>query len=377
MRIYYLSNSTVPSSKANSVHVMKMCNAFSKIGHDVVLFAYQRDAGSDVFDQYDVDAAFEIQPIPASTLPGARRLLRTFAASRLSRRRPRPDVFYARDLYSLIAVRSLRAPLIFEAHTPPRSWMEKRLMGRLFATEHFLRLVVISGALAETYASLYPRLEEGRLLVAHDGADDLRAAPHHGHTLTWPGRGDTLQLGYVGSLLPGKGAERVAELARRLPEYDFHIIGGEEPAIEQIRESFQGSNLFLHGQVDHALVPDFLRHLDIGLLPSQRRVIVESGADIAAWMSPLKLFEYMAARLSIIASDLPVIREVLTHERNSLLAPPEDLDGWIAAVRRLADDQLFRSEIAERAYGDFASSYSWKKRSEHVLKGVPLGDRHA
>ena len=42
MRIVYISNSTIPSKAANSVHVMKMCQAFADNGHEVVLLAPDR-----------------------------------------------------------------------------------------------------------------------------------------------------------------------------------------------------------------------------------------------------------------------------------------------------------------------------------------------
>ncbi len=37
--LIYISNSILPSNSANSVHVMKMCNAFSKNGYNVTLLA--------------------------------------------------------------------------------------------------------------------------------------------------------------------------------------------------------------------------------------------------------------------------------------------------------------------------------------------------
>ena len=59
MRILYISNSTIPSRMANSIHVMKMCQAFSENGHKVVLLApdikqkYERGI-NNVFEFYGV-----------------------------------------------------------------------------------------------------------------------------------------------------------------------------------------------------------------------------------------------------------------------------------------------------------------------------------
>jgi len=90
-------------------------------------------------------------------------------------------------------------------------------------------------------------------------------------------------------------------------------------------------------------------------------------------MSPLKMFEYMAAGKPIIASDLPVLREVLAHEHNALLVPPQNLEAWLAAVRRLQDDEQLRQELGRTASREQASLYSWDARARTVLAGLSSG----
>lgn len=376
MRIYYLSDSTVPSSRANSVQVMKMCQAFAQNGHTVVLFAYKGDRNENgIYEHYDVTRCFEISGIPGSSIPGIRRLRRMYAARLSPKLQSLPDIFYGRDPYSLLSVASLGVPLIFEAHTPAETRMEKYFVGRLLSIRTLARLVVVSQALACEYLSAYPWFSEARVLVAHDGADVPRCTDNLDSRIAWPGRKGVLQLGYVGSLYPGKGAEIVAELASRLPKYDFHIVGGDKKGTEKIQKRFTGSNLFMHGHVEHAYVYNYLRNIDIGLLPCQEKVVISGGINIGYWMSPLKLFEYMASESSIIGSNLPVITEVLTHKVNSILVPPNKLECWMEAIEVLAKDDSFRKTIAARAYSDFTLRYTWAKRSELVLKGIKTTER--
>ena len=49
MKIVYISNSTIPSRAANSIHVMKVCQAFSDLGHEITLFA------SDKKNDYEIN----------------------------------------------------------------------------------------------------------------------------------------------------------------------------------------------------------------------------------------------------------------------------------------------------------------------------------
>ena len=58
MKILYISKSVIPSRSANSIHVMKMCNAFANSGHEVVLLApdiankYEKNV-NNIYDYYN------------------------------------------------------------------------------------------------------------------------------------------------------------------------------------------------------------------------------------------------------------------------------------------------------------------------------------
>jgi glycosyltransferase involved in cell wall biosynthesis len=82
-------------------------------------------------------------------------------------------------------------------------------------------------------------------------------------------------------------------------------------------------------------------------------------------MSPLKLFEYMSAGKPIVASDLPVLREVL-DEANAVLVDPEDADAWARALESLRDAGL-RERLGVRARRDFLERHTWDIRARKVL----------
>jgi glycosyltransferase involved in cell wall biosynthesis len=368
MKIVYLSDSMIPSRMANSVHVMKMCAAFATNGHDVVLHCYRDSSNkADPFRFYDVPESFEIENILTSRVPGARRVMRMYSARALVSRLSDVDLIYGRDLYGMVAIKGASRSMIFEAHSPPESAFERVLLGRLIRTPELRRLVVISEALRAEFHRIYPQLEPSKVLVAHDGAD-IPSANSKKTNHEWPGRPGVIQCGYVGSLLPGKGAETVAALAARLSEFDFHIIGGSTDQVAELRARFNSSNLYLHGHVPHSSVPWHLNQLDIALFPMQDKVITSDGRDIARWTSPLKLFEYMACKRSIIASDLPAISEIVENGKHALLIRPTDLNAWSKAIIRMAMDPSIREQMARTGYCHFCTHFTWKKRAEMILR---------
>ena len=71
-------------------------------------------------------------------------------------------------------------------------------------------------------------------------------------------------------------------------------------------------------------------------------VRIAGGGETAAWMSPLKVFGYMAAAKPILCSDLPVLREVIEDGRNGILVPPDDPAAWARVCQTLMMTGEFR-----------------------------------
>jgi glycosyltransferase involved in cell wall biosynthesis len=122
-------------------------------------------------------------------------------------------------------------------------------------------------------------------------------------------------------------------------------------------------NVLVPGFVPHRDVPGCLAAADVLVLPYLKRIFS------AEYMSPLKLFEYMAACRPIVASDLPALRTVLRHEENALLCEPDSVEALAAAVRRVLADADLGRRLADRARED-VQSYTWDRRAKTILENV-------
>ncbi len=369
MRILYISDSSVPSASANSIHVMKMCQAWARQGHQVTLLAKHTTAClkevSDLYAYYGVEPVFQIRRFPFMAFPGSGKLYNLllpwfgFGAY---------DLVYTRALYAAFWYSLFNRKIAFEIHEPfdtKSAWL-KKVFSYIVTQKKVVKWIVISGALKEYLMTTF-QLPTQAVVIAHDGADPV---PESVAPVSLAG---SFKVGYVGSLLRGKGMELIMPLAAELPEVTFHIVGGSKTDIEGWRARTTLSNVVFHGYVPHAEAYRYMLACDALIAPYQRGVFVKDKSNsnnIAMWMSPLKIFEYMASGKPILTSDLPVLREVLIHRSTALLCNPDDLPQWVAAIHELTADDALRTHLAGRSKMEFEAKYTWYARARFILENI-------
>ncbi len=116
----------------------------------------------------------------------------------------------------------------------------------------------------------------------------------------------------------------------------------------------------------NAELPLYQAACDVLLMPYQQKVAASSGGDIARYLSPMKLFEYLACQRPIVSSDLAVLQEVL-NPQNAILAPADDPAAWERAIQSLRSDPELRNRLASQARQD-AQRYTWETRARRILE---------
>jgi glycosyltransferase involved in cell wall biosynthesis len=273
-------------------------------------------------------------------------------------------------------------PTVFELHDLPQGTLGPQIVRWFLKGKGASRLVVITQALAADLGIRFG-LPEGHplIVVAPDGVDLERYAGLPAPSLARQelahsasaGQGAALMperftAGYTGHLYVGRGVEVLLAIAAQLPEMNFLIVGGEPQDVDRVRQSAQTGhlgNVWVTGFVPNADLPRYQAACDVLLMPYQRQVAASSGGDISRYLSPMKLFEYLACGRPIVSSELPVLREVL-HPENAILLPGEDVGAWVAALRRLEAEPGLSSRLSARALED-AQQYGWKARAGKIL----------
>ena len=366
MRICYLHLTRYPTRLANPVQVMHMCAAMAELGHDVALVVRASESAEPGFEkslygQYGVAESFGIHLIAHHPF-----LTRGYLQHRQIKRLLRelgPDLIYSRTTRFARLWSGAGIPYVYETHAMPSHDPRRGRTGTTLFSENFRRLVVITHALASDFQSAFPELPPDAIVVAPDAAGP--------HVIGPAVENDQFRAGYVGHLYPGKGMETIAEIAPRLPEVRFEIVGGTPEDLASWRERTAPiENIRFEGYVPHREVGRHIAGFDLALAPFGRRVMAQR-REISRWFSPLKIFEYMAQGKAIVAADLPVLRDVLKHGRNAWLVAPEDHEAWVDAVRRLRDDPALRERLGQTAFEDFERHYTWTARAGRVLKDLP------
>ncbi|MFJ8039264.1 glycosyltransferase family 4 protein [Kitasatospora sp. NPDC096147] len=411
MRIAYLHDGSIPAEHAAGVRAVRMCDAMVDAGHQVILYARPGSVpADDLYAYYGTRNRFEVRVLPQPAVPLLGPWLRARRVRAELRRRAEPDLLYGDDRLALLACAAV-APMVQETDRVPTARFDRALERRLLRRRRLHRVVAASRTLAEELLAAFPypparstgtaavtpavtpaaaptttpapdpaappRTPDTRgpgrelpgpdLITALPGADPVLP---DGPAAELPGRAGALRIGVVGGLSAGRGTGLLLALADRLPEADFHLVGGTEAEVRHWRDRCRSVNVHFHGHCPPAQVTRYLRAFDLVLAPHQQL------ADGAARRTvPTALAEYLAHGRAVIASDHPLLRELLTDEVDSLLCPPDAVEDWIKAVRRLTEDPELRERLATNALRGHLTHHTWQARAARVLAGLPTDHR--
>ena len=139
-------------------------------------------------------------------------------------------------------------------------------------------------------------------------------------------------------------------LAKKRPKWCFIIIGPySEVPLNNIGELRSMSNVVFMGYVDPRELGGYLKHLDVGLLPYIKNEFTDG-------ILPIKLYEYIAACLPIVAINLPATRFLSLTSKFYRLT--DDYDSFLEACDDLVNMQMSTKE--KETYPEVAKSFDWK-----------------
>lgn len=351
-KIIYITAQKVPSIKAHSVQILKMCKYFSILLKTTLICRYQK-----LNIPFPEKKTFNVKKYSFSEnkiILLIQKFLITLKITRTNN-----TIFYTRDVHFAFFLFILSRKQIFlELHTAytDKITLSYYLLNIILCKKN-VKIIFISRALLTIYKKKFNK-KFINYIIAHDASDNYKSkAPSS----------KKINIGYAGHLYKGRGILLIIKIAKYLKDIQFNIAGGQKKDINYYNKITNNiKNIKFFGYLPHSQVKKFFSRNHILIAPYEKIVTVGNISDTSKFMSPLKIFEYMSSQKPIISSNHKVIREILRNDDNALLCEPNNFNEWVKAIIRLKDKKL-RKKLAKKSYSDYLFKHTWEKRVQKIL----------
>lgn len=366
MRIAYVTvDPGIPvfGTKGASVHIQEVVRELIRRGHDVTVHTTR--AGRDIPD--DLAGLEVIETRIDADDPGARERAQQEVSARIAARiiAGGADLVYER--YSLFStalaevaeatgaagILEVNAPLIEEQRT------HRVLVDEEAAAKALARQVAAATATVAVSDPVRDWVRE------RTGSESVHTVPN-GVSITRivprpEDVGDPL-VTFVGTLKPWHGvADLLAAAALAKRPWKLRIIGdGPERAALEEQAAGLGIEVDFRGAVAPADMPGQLAGSAIGVAPYP-----DLGGEQQQYFSPLKVYEYLAAGLPVVASAVGQLPQILGEL--GTLVPPSDPAALAAAIDTLAADPVLRGKLGWRGRMQAEEKHSWAGAVDRIL----------
>ena len=361
---------------AEGIHIAEMVSAFRALGHDVEVIGLASGAPNDGRRGGLIGRARALLPAPAYEIAAAASNVLEYRTVQRAIAKFRPDFVYKRharnDTAALAAAHDADIPSVLEVNCLYSDSAYRQFEPVTFRrlAERFerkaLSLASIAFAVSSPLAQLSANLACSPVKVLPNGAnpdmfDPMRTDRRRGRERL--GVPDAVTVGWAGILREWHGLDLLLQAIAAIPDVALVVIGdGEQRSDVEARARALGlsNRLVVTGRIPHSNMPEYLAALDIAVVADERTGVA----------SPMKLLEYMAMGLTVVAPDLPNIRDVITPDIDAVLfrrGDARELSGALANV--VADGQL-RMRLGTNARQKIRQKRSWKRNAETVLTWV-------
>ena len=359
MKIYYIAEIVLPSKSAYTLHVLKMCEAFSKLNHEVELIIFYKDpltSDSTIFEKYNISSKFKITNIYNKNLKSFNFLHRIELAVKAKKIIKNDSFIISRSIISSLYLGFKKIPNILEIHTNFQS-----LTNFLFNLRNFyikkslIKFVLIHNNLIKTL-----KLEN----TSYEVLDDAVNLDEFERIKTNPER----DCVYVGRLTKGMGFEMIKNIAQIMPNLKFDVYGNKNDLSKNSIKTLP-KNLYLFDYVDYKDIPRIIKNHRIVLMPYEEKVLAfAKDLEIQNNMSPMKMFDYLASGRIILATDLKVYSHILKNDYNSFLLPSKDAKIWKNKIENINLDYENIKKNIEKNSLETVKKYSWLNRAKKIIQ---------
>ena len=375
-KILYISRSRIPSDQANCVQVLKMCAGFGALADVELVAPYFREdvrRKDTLTERFALARPFRVRWLPFPHI-GNRFAVRGFALAAATYARVQGyRLAFTRDPWAAYWLARSGIRTGFESHDlkeDRRYPIWQRLVSDPSLSPALRGVFCITRRLLDDSAAAGARPEI--LHVAPDGVDLQRFQNPLSKTQARTALGlseGAPWIVHAGHLYEGRGGEELVRALTQIPAARLLFAGGKSADVERVRAVAAAQGLAdrvrFEGMVPNGRIPLYLWAADVLVMPYTSRT------PIMGSISPMKMFEYMAAQRPIVSTDFPTLREVLRDGENAVLVAPGNPPALAAGIRRVLGDPGLGEKISRQARRE-VDDFTWERRAEKIM-GVLTG----
>ena len=369
MKICYLSNSSIPSSVASSIQIVKMCEAFSKLNNDVTLITINNSISKiDFINYYNVKNKFSLKRIKQfKTFPVGINYYLFSIFSIFESFKYNPNIYITRNFFTCFLLVILRKKIIMELHHDLE--IESRIVKFLVTKFKYLNSKYVKKIVAITYGvkDEYVKkkfIKENKIIVLPSGSSIKK-------NFEFSFNKKFLKIGYFGSLFHSRGLNLIKDLAK-IDKNNHYYLYGDFKKIN-LRYKYKYKNIHLNNYIPYRDIPNELKKMDILLMPYVSSITVAGDVgDISKFTSPLKLFDYLSVGKIIMCSDFSVLKEAINEKKNAIFIKNyKNPNSWKNEIQKLKNQPSKQFIISKNNY-KLSKKYSLVSRAKKFLEGVKI-----
>ncbi len=356
-KIFYIAELNLPSKSAYSIHVMKMCDAFKINGDKVKLLTYNLIKNSNIYKKYNCQKKFEI--LSFFKLRNdflLKRILFSIKIVNYFIWNNKYDLIISRSIISAIFLSIFKKNIFLEVHHE-FSGFTKILFYFVKNFNFFKKItfVFISNNLSNVF-----NITNKKLIL--DDAVNLN------NFLTKPKSKKKMTCVYTGSFAKGKSLEKIIQISKKANKINFDLYGDFINSEFSADDLNKYKNIKYKGNITYNEIPKILSRYHVALMPYSNKVYVRASSNIetSKYMSPMKMFDYLASKKIIIATKLKVYDHIL-NKSNSLLMEKNSPKLWAKKINYIFSNLHKFENIKKNAYLT-AKKYTWNKRVNKIIE---------
>lgn len=374
--LFLVFHGRFPSEKAASLFAAKSSEAFADEGYMVTLLVPRRLGvdHSNPYGFYGIRKNFRIVCLPTLDLFGIPVLsciafyvsIAVFSFATLIyilARSNRSSVIYSNEHLPLLLVSLVRRNTFYEIHDMP----EKNCSFYALLLRRIKGAIVTNRWKLEHIAKVF-NIPRAKLLYEPNAVEisqfDIATTKEEAR-IKLGIKPKTPAVLYTGHLYNWKGVDTLAHAAKILNgRAEVYVVGGTREDVVRFKKAF-GHILNLHivGHRPHSEISLWQKAANVVVLPNTARENISK-----YYTSPMKLFEYMASKQPIVATDIPSVREIL-DATNAVIVPPDNPEAMAQGITNALENQGLVNRITDTAYR-FVELHTWGKRAGRVLNFV-------